>query len=46
LQILCIPILFAYPYMTYLSEPGLSIVLNMASVIKNNLAVSIFSIPF
>ncbi|CAL4988383.1 unnamed protein product [Urochloa decumbens] len=39
--ILCIPILFAYPYMTYLSEPGLSIILNIASVIKNNLAVSI-----
>ncbi|GJM88078.1 hypothetical protein PR202_ga04102 [Eleusine coracana subsp. coracana] len=36
--ILCVPILFAYPYMTYLSEPGLSILLNIASVIKNNLA--------
>jgi len=41
LQILCIPILFAYPYMTYLSQPGLSIILNIASVIKNNLSVSI-----
>ncbi|KAM3312182.1 hypothetical protein ACQJBY_032268 [Aegilops geniculata] len=40
--VLCIPILFAYPYMTYLSGPGLSIVLNIASVIKNNLGVSIF----
>jgi hypothetical protein len=44
LQILCIPILFAYPYMTYISEPGLSIILNIASAIKNNLAVSIFFI--
>jgi hypothetical protein len=40
--ILCIPILFAYPYMTYLSGPGLTIILNIASVIKNNLGVSIF----
>uniref|UniRef100_A0A0E0IXY8 Large ribosomal subunit protein uL10-like insertion domain-containing protein n=1 Tax=Oryza nivara TaxID=4536 RepID=A0A0E0IXY8_ORYNI len=36
-KILCIPILFAYPYMTYLSGPGLTIILNIASVIKNNL---------
>ncbi|XP_039775778.1 protein ZINC INDUCED FACILITATOR-LIKE 1-like isoform X3 [Panicum virgatum] len=35
--ILCIPILFAYPYMTYLSGIGLSIILNIASVLKNNL---------
>ncbi|CAL4911765.1 unnamed protein product [Urochloa decumbens] len=46
LQILCIPILFAYPYMTYLSEPGLSIILNIASVIKNNLAVTIITGTF
>nr|CBX25429.1 hypothetical_protein [Oryza glaberrima] len=38
--ILCIPILFAYPYMTYLSGPGLTIILNIASVIKNNLGVT------
>lgn len=44
--ILCIPILFAYPYMTYLSEPGLSIVLNIASVIKNNLSVTIITATF
>ncbi|KAG2559880.1 protein ZINC INDUCED FACILITATOR-LIKE 1-like isoform X1 [Panicum virgatum] len=44
--ILCIPILFAYPYMTYLSEPGLSIVLNIASVIKNNLSVTIITGTF
>ncbi|AQK57211.1 carbohydrate transporter/ sugar porter/ transporter isoform 2 [Zea mays] len=44
--ILCIPILFAYPYMTYLSEPGLSIVLNIASVIKNNLGVTIITGTF
>uniref|UniRef100_A0A0E0R3U7 Major facilitator superfamily (MFS) profile domain-containing protein n=1 Tax=Oryza rufipogon TaxID=4529 RepID=A0A0E0R3U7_ORYRU len=31
-KILCIPILFAYPYMTYLSGPGLTIILNIASV--------------
>ncbi|CAM0874382.1 unnamed protein product [Alopecurus aequalis] len=43
---LCIPILFAYPYMTYLSEPGLSIVLNIASVIKNNLGVTIITGTF
>nr|CBX25337.1 hypothetical_protein [Oryza brachyantha] len=36
--IACIPILFTYPYMTYLSGPGLSTVLNIASVIKNNLS--------
>ena len=42
LQILCIPILFAYPYMTYLSGIGLSIILNIASVLKNNLGVIIF----
>jgi hypothetical protein len=46
LQGICIPILFAYPYMTYLSEPGLSIVLNIASVIKNNLGVSILQSHF
>jgi len=40
--ILCIPILFAYPCMTYLSGIGLSIILNIASVLKNNLGVSIF----
>ncbi|KAK3139261.1 hypothetical protein QOZ80_5AG0380370 [Eleusine coracana subsp. coracana] len=44
--ILCVPILFAYPYMTYLSEPGLSILLNIASVIKNNLAVTIITGTF
>nr|CAB3488994.1 unnamed protein product [Digitaria exilis] len=44
--ILCIPILFAYPYMTYLSEPGLSIILNIASVIKNNLSVTIITGTF
>ncbi|XP_066336646.1 protein ZINC INDUCED FACILITATOR-LIKE 1-like isoform X1 [Miscanthus floridulus] len=44
--ILCIPILFAYPYMTYLSDPGLSIILNIASVIKNNLAVTIITGTF
>ncbi|TVU42223.1 hypothetical protein EJB05_08616 [Eragrostis curvula] len=38
---LCIPILFAYPYMTYLSPPGLSIILNIASVLKVNLSVII-----
>ncbi|KAK3118331.1 hypothetical protein QOZ80_9BG0697350 [Eleusine coracana subsp. coracana] len=43
--ILCIPILFAY-YMTYLSEPGLSIILNIASVIKNNLSVTIITGSF
>uniref|UniRef100_A0ACD6A115 Uncharacterized protein n=2 Tax=Avena sativa TaxID=4498 RepID=A0ACD6A115_AVESA len=43
---LCIPILFAYPYMTYLSEPGLSIILNIASVIKNNLGVTIITGTF
>ncbi|XP_047091416.1 protein ZINC INDUCED FACILITATOR-LIKE 1-like isoform X1 [Lolium rigidum] len=43
---ICIPILFAYPYMTYLSEPGLSIVLNIASVIKNNLGVTIITGTF
>uniref|UniRef100_A0A0E0MC63 Major facilitator superfamily (MFS) profile domain-containing protein n=1 Tax=Oryza punctata TaxID=4537 RepID=A0A0E0MC63_ORYPU len=41
--ILCIPILFAYPYMTYLSGPGLTIILNIASVIKNNLGVTIIT---
>ncbi|XP_037421469.1 protein ZINC INDUCED FACILITATOR-LIKE 1-like isoform X2 [Triticum dicoccoides] len=44
--VLCIPILFAYPYMTYLSGPGLSIVLNIASVIKNNLGVTIITGTF
>ncbi|ONM19944.1 putative peptide/nitrate transporter [Zea mays] len=44
--ILCIPILFAYPYMTYISEPGLSIILNIASAIKNNLAVTIITGTF
>nr|ACG25327.1 carbohydrate transporter/ sugar porter/ transporter [Zea mays] len=44
--ILCISILFAYPYMTYISEPGLSIILNIASVIKNNLAVTIITGTF
>ncbi|XP_062202108.1 protein ZINC INDUCED FACILITATOR-LIKE 1-like isoform X3 [Phragmites australis] len=44
--IICMPILFAYPYMTYLSEPGLSIVLNIASVIKNNLGVTIITSTF
>ncbi|PAN15901.1 hypothetical protein PAHAL_3G018700 [Panicum hallii] len=44
--ILCIPILFAYPYMTYLPEPGLSIILNIASVIKNNLSVTIITGTF
>ncbi|KAJ1274034.1 hypothetical protein BS78_05G032300 [Paspalum vaginatum] len=44
--VLCIPILFAYPYMTYLSEPGLSIILNIASVIKNNLSVTIITGTF
>ncbi|WVZ54618.1 hypothetical protein U9M48_005387 [Paspalum notatum var. saurae] len=43
---LSIPILFAYPYMTYLSEPGLSIILNIASVIKNNLSVTIITGTF
>uniref|UniRef100_A0A0E0F2D9 Major facilitator superfamily (MFS) profile domain-containing protein n=1 Tax=Oryza meridionalis TaxID=40149 RepID=A0A0E0F2D9_9ORYZ len=42
-KILCIPILFAYPYMTYLSGPGLTIILNIASVIKNNLGVTIIT---
>jgi len=37
--ILCIPILFAYPFMTYLSGIGLSIILNIASVLKNNLGI-------
>ncbi|XP_015698670.2 protein ZINC INDUCED FACILITATOR-LIKE 1 isoform X2 [Oryza brachyantha] len=41
--IACIPILFTYPYMTYLSGPGLSTVLNIASVIKNNLSVTIIT---
>jgi len=45
LQILCIPLLFAYPYMTYLSGIGLSVVLNIASVLKNNLGVSIVFSP-
>ncbi|KAE8770552.1 putative membrane protein [Hordeum vulgare] len=45
-DVLCIPILFAYPYMTYLSGPGLSIVLNIASVIKNNLSVTIITGTF
>lgn len=40
---LCIPILFAYPYMTYLSGPALSIVLSIASVLKNNIAVTIIT---
>ncbi|KQK09623.1 hypothetical protein BRADI_2g49190v3 [Brachypodium distachyon] len=35
--VLCIPSPFAYPYMKYLSEPGLSILLNIVSFIKNNL---------
>uniref|UniRef100_A0A453HQB6 Major facilitator superfamily (MFS) profile domain-containing protein n=1 Tax=Aegilops tauschii subsp. strangulata TaxID=200361 RepID=A0A453HQB6_AEGTS len=46
MPVLCIPILFAYPYMTYLSGPGLSIVLNIASVIKNNLGVTIITGTF
>jgi len=44
--ILCIPILFAYPYMTYLSGTGLSIILNIASVLKNNLGVTIITSSF
>jgi hypothetical protein len=32
--------------MTYLSEPGLSIILNIASVIKNNLGVTIITGTF
>jgi len=46
LQILCIPILFAYPYMTYLSGIGLSIILNIASVLKNNLGITIITSSF
>ncbi|XP_062196912.1 protein ZINC INDUCED FACILITATOR-LIKE 1-like [Phragmites australis] len=44
--ILCIPILFAYPYMTYLSEPGLSLILNIASVTKNYLGATIITATF
>jgi len=44
--ILCIPILFAYPYMTYLSGTGLSIILNIASMLKNNLGVTIITSSF
>lgn len=44
--ILAILILFAYPYMTYLSGAGLSIILNIASVVKTNLAVTIVTSCF
>ncbi|KAL6595629.1 hypothetical protein ACP70R_047969 [Stipagrostis hirtigluma subsp. patula] len=44
--ILCIIMLFAYPYMTYLSGPGLSIILNIASVLKINLSVTIITTCF
>lgn len=40
LQIPSILLLFAYTPMTYLSGPGLSISVNIASVLKNNLVVS------
>ncbi|CAD6254947.1 unnamed protein product [Miscanthus lutarioriparius] len=44
--ILCILILFGYPYMTYLSGTGLSIILNIASILKINLADTIISSSF
>ncbi|XP_066360231.1 protein ZINC INDUCED FACILITATOR-LIKE 1-like isoform X5 [Miscanthus floridulus] len=44
--ILCIPLLFAYPYMTYLSGTGLLIILNIASILKNNLGVTIVTSSF
>ena len=40
---LCIPILFTYPYMTYLSGPALSIILTIASVLKNDIAATIIT---
>ncbi|KAM3293737.1 hypothetical protein ACQJBY_036955 [Aegilops geniculata] len=43
---LCIPILFAYPYMTYLSGPALSVILTIASVLKNDIAATIITSIF
>ncbi|KAL6905681.1 hypothetical protein ACP4OV_003282 [Aristida adscensionis] len=44
--ILCIFLLSAYPYMTYLSGIGLTIILNIASVLKTNFAVTIITSCF
>ncbi|CAD6258452.1 unnamed protein product [Miscanthus lutarioriparius] len=44
--ILCILVLFGYPFMTYLSGTGLSIILNIASILKINLAATIISSSF
>ncbi|XP_078152260.1 putative peptide/nitrate transporter At3g43790 isoform X5 [Carex rostrata] len=38
--VLIMPLLFGYPFMTYLSGPSLRIVVNCASLLKNILAVS------
>ncbi|KAF7043648.1 hypothetical protein CFC21_052976 [Triticum aestivum] len=43
---LCIPILFTYPYMTYLSGAALSIILTIASVLKNNISATIITSIF
>ncbi|KAJ3684370.1 hypothetical protein LUZ61_013534 [Rhynchospora tenuis] len=44
--VLTIPLLFGYPFMTYLSGPMLSIVVNCASVLKNILSVTIITGTF
>lgn len=44
--VLCMLILFGYPYMTHLSGTALSVVLNIASILKINLASTIISSSF
>ncbi|KAF0907259.1 hypothetical protein E2562_015762, partial [Oryza meyeriana var. granulata] len=44
--ILSMILLFSYPPMTYLSRPWLSIVVNIASVLKNNSVVTIITCSF
>lgn len=44
--VLCMLILLGYPYMTHLSGTALSVVLNIASILKINLASTIISSSF
>ncbi|XP_078152258.1 protein ZINC INDUCED FACILITATOR-LIKE 1-like isoform X3 [Carex rostrata] len=44
--VLIMPLLFGYPFMTYLSGPSLRIVVNCASLLKNILAVTIITATF